>query len=337
VPKQPNIYDVAVAARVSHQTVSRVINHSPSIKPETKSRVLSAMDALGYRPNLAARALASSKTHMLGILTSDTDFTGPASMAHHMERAARDQGFFVVTCGIDPSDEKSVKDGIEHLMKLGIEGLAVITPQLEAVEVIRKLVGGVPVVTLDSMYRMDELAVSVDNFAGGSVATQHLIDLGHRNIVHVSGPKNWFESTARSAGYTSTMLTAGLTPRVIEGDWELSTGHRIGTEVDLESKDLSAFFIANDRMAIGFLHAMRERGISVPDKVSVVGFDDLEESGYCWPPLTTLRQDFKELGNRAMSLLLDEISGKPVRKVDRLLPDLIIRDSTRLFLEPRFD
>ncbi len=327
-PKQANIYDVARLAKVSHQTVSRVLNNNPSIRPETKTRVLKAMESLGYRPSLAARALASSRSKMLGILSSDTDFTGPAAMVHHMEAAARAQGYFVVTVGIDANDEQSVQSGIDHLMKLGIEGLALVTPQLRAVEIARAAVSGIPVVTLDSMYRMDELAVSVDNFAGGAAATQHLIDLGHRNIVHISGPQGWFESTTRAAGYTATMLNANLTPQVIDGDWQIDTGYRIGKKLDIESKGVTALFVANDRMAFGLLHAMRERDIEVPKRLSIVGFDDLEESTYSSPPLTTLRQDFKELGNRAMNLLLSEISGTSTKKLDRLIPELIRRGST---------
>ncbi len=327
-PKQPNIYDVARLAKVSHQTVSRVLNNNPSIRPETKTRVLKAMESLGYRPSLAARALASSRSKMLGILSSDTDFTGPAAMVHHMEAAARAQGYFVVTVGIDANDEDSVQSGIDHLMKLGIEGLALVTPQLRAVEIARAAVSGIPVVTLDSMYRMDELAVSVDNFAGGAAATQHLIDLGHRNIVHISGPQGWFESTTRAAGYTATMLNANLTPQVIDGDWLIDTGYRIGKKLDIDSKGVTALFIANDRMSFGFMHAMRERGIEVPKRLSIVGFDDLEESTYSSPPLTTLRQDFKALGNRAMNLLLSEISGTSTKKLDRLIPELIKRGST---------
>ena len=327
-PKQANIYDVARLAKVSHQTVSRVINNNPSIRPETKARVEKAMETLGYRPSLAARALASSKTHMLGILSSDTDFTGPAAMVHFMEIAARQKGYFVVSVGIDANSPASVQAGIDHLMKLGIEGLAVVTPQLEAVELVRERVAGIPVVTLDSMYRMDELAVSVDNFAGGVAATQHLIQLGHRKIAHISGPKGWFESTTRAAGYTSTMLGANLVPQVIDGDWEISTGYRIGKELDFLAKGITALFIANDRMAMGFLHAMRERGIKVPEQLSIVGFDDLEETAYTSPPLTTLRQDFKELGSRAMELLLAEIAGKTTKKMDRLVPALVLRQST---------
>jgi DNA-binding LacI/PurR family transcriptional regulator len=213
-------------------------------------------------------------------------------------------------------------------MNLGIEGLALVTPQLRAVEIARAAVSGIPVVTLDSMYRMDELAVSVDNFAGGAAATQHLIDLGHQNIVHISGPQGWFESTTRAAGYTATMLNANLVPQIIDGDWQLTTGYRIGEKLDVESKDITALFIANDRMAIGFLHAMRERGIDVPKRLSVIGFDDLEETGYTSPPLTTLRQDFKELGQRAMNLLLAEISGTSTKKLERLVPELVLRSST---------
>jgi DNA-binding LacI/PurR family transcriptional regulator len=326
--RQANIYDVARLAKVSHQTVSRVLNNNPSIRPETKSRVLKAMASLDYRPNQAARALATSKTKMLGILASDTDFTGPASMVHEMERAARAQGYFVVSCGIDPTDVESVKEGIEHLQSLGIEGLAVVTPHVNAVQYVRENVAGIPVVTLDSMYRMDELSVSVDNFTGASLATQHLIDLGHSRILHISGPKDWYESTTRAAGYTSTMLNANLTPMVLDGDWEISTGFSLGSELDIVGKSITAVFLANDRMAMGFLHAMRLRQISVPSDISVVGFDDMEEANYCWPPLTTMKQDFKALGDRAMQLLLQELQGTAYQTLERLVPEMILREST---------
>ena len=286
------------------------------------------METLGYRPNQAARALASAKTKMLGILSSDTDFTGPASMVHEMELAARSQGYFAVPCGIDPTNMDSVQGGIEHLMNLGVEGLAIVTPFADAVEYVRQQVTSIPVVSLDSMYRMDELAVSVDNFAGAVAATEYLIELGHRNIVHISGPKNWFESATRSAGYTSTMLNQRLDPQIIEGDWEIETGYRIGMQLDIESRKITALFIANDRMALGVQNAMRKRGIDIPDRLSIIGFDDLPESKFYFPPLTTVKQDFKKLGERAMQLLLQELEGKTFKKLDRLIPELVVREST---------
>jgi DNA-binding LacI/PurR family transcriptional regulator len=124
------------------------------------------------------------------------------------------------------------------------------------------------------------------------------------------------------------MLNANLIPRVIDGDWEISTGYRIGSEVDFVEKGITAVFIANDRMALGFLHAMRQRGISIPGQLSVIGFDDLEESQYAYPPLTTVRQDFRALGERAMQLLLLEIKGNAYKKLDRLIPELVVRGST---------
>ena len=291
--------------------------------------MIQAINSLDYRPSQAARALASARTKMLGILASDTDFSGPASMVHAMEAAARDQGYFTVICGIDPADKTSVKDGVAHLRRLGVEGIAVISPHDEVVEEARANLTGVPLITLDSMYSMDGLAVSVDNFAGGAAATQHLIDLGHQKILHVSGPKNWFESSTRAAGYTSTMLAAGLEPVIVDGDWSISTGFALGMQFDFAAKRITAVFLANDRMALGLLHACRIRGISVPEQLSVVGFDDLEETEYCWPPLTTLRQDFKTLGQRAMNLLLQELDGRAIKKSDRLVPELVVRESTQ--------
>lgn len=326
--RQPNIYDVARLAQVSHQTVSRVLNNNTSIRPETKTRVVKAMETLGYRPNQAARALASSKTKMLGILSSDTDFTGPASMVHEMEVAARERGYFAVSCGVDPTNLASVQGGIDHLMNLGVEGLAIVTPHADAVEYVRQQVVAIPVVSLDSMYRMDELAVSVDNFSGAVAATEYLIELGHRNIVHISGPNNWFESSTRAAGYTSTMLNARLEPQIIEGDWEIQTGYRIAMDLAIESRGITALFVANDRMALGIMSAMRKRGISVPERLSIIGFDDLPETAFYWPPLTTVKQDFRQLGERAMHLLMQELEGKAVKKVDRLIPELVVRDST---------
>ncbi len=326
--RQPNIYDVARVAKVSHQTVSRVLNDNPSIRPETKQRVLRAIEQLGYRPNLAARALASARTKMIGVLSSDTDFTGPASMVIAMDAAARAAGYFTVSCGIDPDSPDSVMEGVEHLLKVGIEGLALISPHSTAVELVRANVVAIPVVTLDSMYRLDELSVSVDNFAGAAAATQHLIDLGHQNILHISGPRNWFESTTRAAGYTSTVLNANLRPMIIEGDWQAETGYLLASEFDFDGREVTAVFAANDRMALGIQRACRERGLAIPQRLSLIGFDDLEETSYYNPPLTTMRQDFRLLGESAMNLLLGELAGVTVGKLSRIVPDLVVREST---------
>jgi DNA-binding LacI/PurR family transcriptional regulator len=245
-----------------------------------------------------------------------------------MEKTARKGGYFAITASIDPGSPDSIIEGINYLQKLGIEGLVVVTPQTTAVDIARDKLRGTPVITIDSMYRMDENAVSMDNFAGATAATNHLIDLGHTQIIHVSGPKLWFESNARVSGYSSAMLNASLVPNIIDGDWSIDTGYRIGMQLNIDEPLITAIFAANDYLALGLLHAFRLRGISVPDRISIVGFDDLPETPYYSTPLTTVRQDFETLGTRAMALLLDEINGIRHAGHDRLIPDLIVRDST---------
>lgn len=326
--KQPNIYDVARLAEVSHQTVSRVINNYQGMKPETRERVEAAMETLGYRPNMAARALVTAKSKIIGILASDTDFTGPATIVHKMEKAARKADYFVVTASIDPESPNSVIEGLEYLQRLGIEGLVVVTPQTTVVDIARDRLRSLPVITIDSMYRMDEQAVSMDNFAGATAATSHLIELGHSRIIHISGPKLWFESNARISGYSSTMLNAGLTPNIVDGDWSIDTGYRIGMQLNIDKPLITGIFAANDYLALGLMHAFRLRGISIPERISIVGFDDLPETPYYVPPLTTVRQDFESLGTRAMELLLSKVMGLDHVSHERLIPDLILREST---------
>ena len=328
VDRQPNMYDVAKLAKVSHQTVSRVVNHYPSMRPETRARVEKAMEELGYRPNKAARALVTQRSRMVGILASDLSLYGPSGMLQAMEVGARQSDHIAVSCTVDPESEASVAEGIDHLADLGIDGLIVLVPQTKAVVAARKKLGRVPVVTVDSMYRVDELSVSVDNFGGGQAATEHLLALGHTNIVHISGPKTWFEATARSSGYAAAMLTSGLRPQIADGDWSADTAYTVGLEMNFEKRGVTAVFAANDYAALGVLKAASQRGIRVPEDLSVVGFDDVPESGYFIPSLTTMRQDFAELGRQALSLLLSQLDGRPESYSRPIVPKLIIRDST---------
>jgi DNA-binding LacI/PurR family transcriptional regulator len=324
----PNMYDVAKLAQVSHQTVSRVINNHPNTRPETRARVREAMAELGYRPNQAARTLASSRSRIFGILVSDYDLYGPSGMTRGMEVAAQSIHHFAVSCSIDPDSEGSVMEGINHLAGLGIEGVVMITPRTDALNAARDALGNIPIVTVDSMYRVDELSVSIDNFQGGQSAADYLIDLGHRNILHIAGPSSWFEATARASGYAAAMRARRLTPRIIEGDWSPSSGYEIGITLDLEATHTTAILAANDDLAIGLMHAFADRGISVPGDVSVMGYDDVPHAAYWNPPLTTMRQDFFELGKRAVTLLNNTIEGKKSLTPETIVPELVIRQST---------
>jgi DNA-binding LacI/PurR family transcriptional regulator len=326
--RAPNMYDVARLAKVSHQTVSRVVNNHPGTREETRERVLRAMEDLSYRPNRMARALASSRSRMIGVLVSDVDLFGPSGMMKAMEVAARAVGYFAVTVTIDAHSEDSVLEGVNQLTELGVDGIVMVTPRTDEVTGARKALGDIPIVTVDSMYRVDELSVSIDNFQGGQVATDYLIGLGHHSILHVSGPPSWFESTARASGYAAAMRTAGFVPRIIEGDWSAESGYEIGVTLDLEVYETTAILAANDDLCVGLHHAFWDRKIRVPEDISLMGFDDIPLAPYLNPPLTTMRQDFAELGRRAIELLADTIEGERARPHEALVPTLVERSST---------
>ena len=328
--RKPNIYDVAKLAGVSHQTVSRVINNGDYIKEDTRSKVQSAMQELGYVPNAAARALVTAKSKIVGILVSDIVYHGPAGMMHAMEKEARRGGFFAISASVDPLDNDSIAQGIQHLRRVGIEGLVVITPQSDSVQAVERLVKDIPVVFIDSPHNSTELSAELGNYEGAKRATEHLISLGHKKIVHVAGPSEWFDSAPRVSGYSDAMKSAKLEPKVFAGDWSVPTGYEIGKNLEIDKSKITAIFAANDHLALGLTRALRQRGYRVPERISIIGFDDVPEAAYYEPPLTTMRPDFAELGRVAMEMILGRIeSGKAV-KSNSLVPEIVVRESTAM-------
>ncbi len=327
--RAPNIRDVARLAGVSYQTVSRVLNNSEALRPETKQRVLEVIDQIGYRPNQAARALVTSRSRTIGVLTSQTAHYGSATSLHAIEEAAREAGYLVSTTSIATSDYESIRDWLEYLMNQSIEALIVIAPQVRVFDAIRELEIRVPLVTLGSTHR-DEHALSVDQIAGARLATRHLIDLGHRHILHLAGPQDWIEAEARMKGFIDEVVDADLIayPPIL-GDWTADFGYYVGQEL-LRRTDFTAVFAANDQMALGLMHAFREGGLEVPRDISIVGFDDIPEAAHYWPPLTTVRQDFAEIGRRSLSLLVGELGGTRGMSHEQIAPELIVRESTAL-------
>lgn len=325
---KPNIYDVAEAAGVSHQTVSRVINNHPSLRPETRRRVEQAMAELGYVPNRAARALVTDKSKLIGILASDTTLYGPSGMLHAIELEARKFGYVTFTCSVDAQSETEVREGVMHMRNMAVEGVILITAENMPTDLARDGLPNIPIVAMDSEYRADRLTVNVNNFGAAEMATKHLLDLGHTSILHITGETDWAVGRARREGYAAAMQAAGLRPNVIEGNWQIETGYRLSLDYDFNRAGITAVFCANDNLALGLLRACRERGIAVPQDLSVVGFDDIPEAAYFAPPLTTVRQDFAALGQRAIRVLLSEL-GQADPVVNRLLDlELIVREST---------
>lgn len=326
--RAPSIRDVARVAGVSHQTVSRVLNEHPSIRDSTRARVLEVMAELQYRPNQAARALSRGRSRTIGVLSAGATQYGPATSIAAIEDAARDRGYYVNTANIGAVDPESIGDALEHLMDQAIEGLIIIAPQVRVFNVLEKLALDIPFVSLESTGRSEHRTLAVDQVSGARMATKHLIDLGHREIIHLAGPQDWIEAEARMRGFLDEIDRADLTTHPpILGDWTADFGYFAGQEL-LRARDFSAVFAANDSMAIGMMHALREEGIDVPGDVSVVGFDDIPLSQHCWPPLTTVHQDFRETGRRAVALLLGELKGDAGVYGQLVVPDLVVRASS---------
>jgi DNA-binding LacI/PurR family transcriptional regulator len=310
--RAPSIRDVARIAGVSYQTVSRALNNSENIRSTTKDRVLEVIEQLGYRPNQAARALVTSRSRTIGVLTSQVANYGPATSLAAIEEAARDAGYVITTTSLTATDSESIHDRLE----------------MRVFNAIRELDIRLPLVTLDSTGRDGQHSLSVDQMSGARLATRHLIDLGHRHIVHLAGPQDWIEAEARMAGFLDEIIEADLDVRApILGDWTSDFGYAVGREL-ARYRDFTAVFAANDLMALGLIHAFRDEGLDVPGDISVVGFDDVPEARHYWPPLTTVRQDFTEIGRRSVAMLLAELRGQAEHRHDQILPELVVRRST---------
>jgi DNA-binding LacI/PurR family transcriptional regulator len=319
------MYDVAARAGVSHQTVSRVVNGFGSIRPETRDRVLAAISELGYRRNVAARTLATSRSRAIGVLAPAVTDYGPTSTVQGIEVAARTAGYHsLVTTAAD--DRDSIVSGLGFLLDQAVEALVVIAPQERVLVALRELDIRVPIATLQAVELGSGTAVSVDQSAGARLVMAHLLELGHRRIQHLAGPLEYFEAAARSAAYELALKGAGL-PRAetVVGDWTAESGYRAASRI---ARDTTAVFSGNDQMALGLVHGLVDLGRRVPHDVSVVGFDDVPEAKFYLPALTTVRQDFEQIGRVAVESLIRQIEGAPAERVPPLEAQLMVRDST---------
>jgi DNA-binding LacI/PurR family transcriptional regulator len=322
--------DVAKLAGVSHQTVSRVLNGSPQVRPATRERVLVAMRELDYRPNSAARALVTGRSQTLGVVSFDTTLFGPASTLYAIERAAHDAGYFITIVSLEALDRASVLIAVERLRMQGVDGILVIAPLEGAGEALVALPRDLPLVAVEAGPADALPVVAVDQLAGAALATRHLLELGHPTVAHIGGPPDFLEAAQRVDGWRSTLQAAGaVVPPVLLGDWSPRSGYELARRL-LADDGVSAIFVANDQMALGVLRALHEAGYDVPRQVSVVGFDDIPEAQYYTPPLTTVRQDFGEIGRRSLRLMVamieDEGEGPPSPPL--VAPELVLRSST---------
>jgi DNA-binding LacI/PurR family transcriptional regulator len=322
--------DVAHLAGVSHQTVSRVLNDQPNVRAETRARILDAIRELGYRPNSAARTLVTRRSQTLGVVSFDTTLYGPASMLYGIEQAARDADYFISIVSLRAMNRGSVLEAVDRLRDQAVEGIVVIAPQTSAAGVLAQAADGVPLVGAGCGPAERVAMVAIDQREGAAMATRHLLDLGHHTVHHVAGPSGWLDAVGRADGWRAELERAGApVPKPLAGDWSARSGYAAGRKL-AEDPDVTAVFCANDHMALGLLRAFHEAGRQVPAEVSVVGFDDIPEASYFTPPLSTVRQDFSELGRRSLQLLVERLDNPKAAPGHVLIaPDLIVRASTR--------
>ncbi|GAA4193706.1 LacI family DNA-binding transcriptional regulator [Microbacterium oryzae] len=318
----PSIYDVAQRAQVSHQTVSRVLNDYAGIRPATRERVLEAIRELGYRRSVAARTLATSRTRSIGVLTPATAGFGPVSTLLAVEHAVRAAGYRPLVTSVVPEPD-AVRAGVEFLLDHAVEALVAITPYRVMVAELEGL--ELPFLTLQGGGEGLD-AVSVDQSAAIDALVDHLRALGHTAIQHIAGPAGYIEADLRRDAFERSARERGLPLLpVLAGDWTADAGYALAASLDPRA---TAVVAGNDQMALGVVHGLADRGVRVPEDVSVTGFDDIPEAAHSLPPLTTAHQDFAEIGRRAVARLVARLDGASAPPLEAVAPRLVVRRST---------
>ncbi|SEF98047.1 LacI family transcriptional regulator [Nonomuraea solani] len=330
--RAPGMVDVAREAGVSHVTVSRVLNDHPSVRPETRARVEAAIEKLGYRRNSVARALKSRRSSTIGLVLAGAELFELPRVLRGVQTAAQRAGYWVNMASWQGGTTVDLAETLRRLTDQAVEAVAVIADRPLVVDALAGIATGVPVTVIMSgnVPNPDIGFVELDQELGARLAVQHLLGLGHRRIVHLTGSLRTFDARARVEGWRAALK--GVTEahgELLEGDFTGNSGYRLAHYlVTREGHERpTAIFAGNDQMAMGVLAAFAELGVKVPGDVSLVGFDDIAGAAYLVPSLTTVRQDFVALGERSIERLLRMMRGEPASS-ERIPPELIIRRST---------
>ncbi|GAA0448140.1 LacI family transcriptional regulator [Paractinoplanes deccanensis] len=316
-PKAPTIYDVARVAEVSHQTVSRYLSGVSPLRPASRERVERAIRELGYRPNLSARLLARGESRTVVALTGELVEVGTVQLVEGVRRAARTAGYLLDVVTYDSSDAGELEQVLGGIVRQDVAGVLAIadTDQLRAA--VERQPPGLPLTIAEHAPGSNTVEIQ-------AAIARHLLDLGHRRVTYVAGPRDWRSARTRLRAFEEAAEGLECT-RIYARDWSAAAGH----EAAAEAGDATAIVCANDQIALGVTRALAERGLRVPEDVSVVGYDDMPESAYFSPPLTTVRQDFILHGAHAFRRVLDRLEPDASREPLPTVEDrLIVRGST---------
>ncbi|MFI5695485.1 LacI family DNA-binding transcriptional regulator [Kribbella sp. NPDC051586] len=326
--RAPSMTDVAAAAGVSHQTVSRVLNGSELVRADTRARVLAAIAELGYRRNNAARLLVTNRSHRIGMISAHLVLHGPSMIAVAVQDAGHKAGYDVSLVAVQDFSPESLRAAVDRLLDEAVEAIVVAVAHREALEQAISVEVPVPMVVVQGVSEGQRMAVGIDQEVGARLAVEHLLDLGHRHVAHIAGPLEWVEARQRRAGWQHAHEQRHVLPGPeLFGDWSPRSGYEAGLRI-AEDPDVTAVFAGNDAMAIGLVYALHEKGRDIPGEISVVGFDNVPEASYLWPALTTVDQEFSVLGRRAVELTLRALAGEVEPSTHLIPPALVIRDST---------
>jgi DNA-binding LacI/PurR family transcriptional regulator len=329
--KRPTLEDVARALGVSHQTVSRVINSHPRVLPQTRTRVLAGIELLGYQPNRAARFLANQRSTLVGLVASDSRSYGPAHALLSIQQEAQRHGYTMMTIGLSKCTISEVKKAAQELMANAAQGVIIDLPfEINRLE-LQAALADIPFVGLDVDGGRLFPSFRFDHARGAGAATQHLISLGHKKIAGLVGEPPWRSYKLRKRGWIQALSAFRLRPGpCLQTSWTAEAGYEATKRLIQRSFNrFSAIFAANDLIALGSMLALHEHGISVPDQVSVVGFDGMPESQFFYPSLSTVAVDFDLLAKESLQSLFAAIQrpkDQPIKKIG--IPKLIQRKST---------
>ncbi|MFB4390518.1 MULTISPECIES: LacI family DNA-binding transcriptional regulator [unclassified Pseudomonas] len=326
------IKDVAALAGISYTTVSHVLNKTRPVSERVRQKVEAAIAELDYVPSAVARSLKARSTATIGLLVPNSVNPYFAELARGIEDGCERNGYCVILCNSD-DDPKKQRSYLRVLLEKRVDGLIVASvgedrDLLESLSNVRT-----PMVIVDrALDGVDADLVRIDHQQGAYLATHHLLELGHRDIACIGGPIDTGVSQLRVAGFRRAMAEAGLTvakDRVLHSDFTSPGGHAAAARLLEGERRPTAIFAGNDMIGFGVLRAAAERNIEVPGQLSVIGFDDIELSRYIYPPLTTVGQSIRELGESAAQLLLSRIAAPLGSTEQRVVaPRIVLREST---------
>lgn len=340
--KRATIKEVAQAAGVSTQTVSRVLNNRPDVSVHTRERIQAVIAELGYSPNVVARSLIQGRTNTLGVVGYGLSYYGPSRVLTGVQRRANELGYSLLLSLVRDPDSNTGEEIFLNLLDHQVDGIIWAVPEIgdNREWIARKISRFSSPVVFINMEPVRGLNIAaMDNREGGRLAAEHLLSQGYRNVGIITGPDSWWESRQRELGWREAMLSSGQTPAALkkmrsEGDWYPSSGETALEELLLCCPELEAVFVCNDPMAAGALRAARRLGRRVPEDLAVVGYDDTPEASYYYPSLTTIQQPLFELGGQAVemlnTLLLGSRSGQEITPSPALWlhPEIVVRESS---------